>query len=109
MLALLSNKISQNLATNGKDHIRAIREEQLNDTYVISVFDSALSRAIGIEEDTLTHALIVVQVYYLDIFKDILLLRLYLSRTKIPILYFIRRTNPQKEGSVHSRIHMEPN
>ena len=71
LLTLLSNKTSQNIATNGKDHIRAIREEQLNDTYIISVFDSALSRAIGIEEDTLTHALIVVQVYYLDIFKDI--------------------------------------
>lgn len=71
LLTLLSNKVSQNELTNGKDHIRTIKEDSLNDTNIISVFDSALSRTIGIKQDELTDALIVVQVYYFDIFKDI--------------------------------------
>ena len=71
LLTLLSNKVVQNELTEGKDHIRAINEESLSDTNVISVFDSALSRTIGIKQDELTDALIVVQVYYFDVFKDI--------------------------------------
>lgn len=71
LLALLANKVSQNELTDGKDHIRTIREDSLNDNNVISVFDSALSRTIGIKQDELTDALMVVQVYYFDVFKDI--------------------------------------
>ena len=71
LLTLLSNKVVQNELTNGKDHIRCIREGSLNDNNVISVFDSSLSRTIGIKQDELTDALMVVQVYYFDVFKDI--------------------------------------
>lgn len=71
LLTLLSNKVSQNELTDGKDHIRTIKEDSLNDTNIISVFDSALSRTIGIKQDELTDVLIVVQVYYFDVFKDI--------------------------------------
>lgn len=71
LLTLLSNKVIQNELTDGKDHIRTIKEDSLNDTNIISVFDSALSRTIGIKQDELTNALIVVQVYYFDVFKDI--------------------------------------
>ena len=71
LLALLSNKVSQNELTDGKDHIRTLKADCLNDTNMISVFDSALSRTIGIKQDELTDALIVVQIYYLDIFKDL--------------------------------------
>ena len=71
LLNLLSRKVAQNELTNGKDHIRCIREGSLNDNNVISVFDSALSRTIGIKQDELTDALMVVQVYYFDVFKDI--------------------------------------
>lgn len=71
LLTLLSNKVKQNELTNGKDHIRYIREDSLNDNNVISVFDSALTRTIGIKQDELTDALITVQVYYFDVFKDI--------------------------------------
>lgn len=71
LLTLLSHKVAQNELTDGKDHIRCIREGSLNDNNVISVFDSALSRTIGIKQDELTDALIVVQVYYFDVFKDI--------------------------------------
>ena len=71
LLILLSNKIRQNELTDGKDHIRCIRENSLNDTNVIPVFDSALSRTIGIKQDELTESLMIVQVYYFDVFKDI--------------------------------------
>ncbi len=71
LLSLLSNKVKQNELTNGKDHIRTINEDNLNDTNIISVFDSALSRTIGIQKDELTDVLMIVQVYYFDVFKDI--------------------------------------
>lgn len=71
LLTLLSHKVEQNELTDGKDHIRSIKEGSLNDNNVISVFDSALSRTIGIKQDELTDALMVVQVYYFDVFKDI--------------------------------------
>nr|WP_035317567.1 hypothetical protein [Clostridium sp. 12(A)] len=71
LLSLLSNKIYQNEITNGKDHIREIRDNCLTDNNVISVFDSALTRTIGIKQDELTDALMVIQVYYFDVFKDL--------------------------------------
>lgn len=71
LLTLLANKISQNEATDGKDHIRCVRESELHDNNVISVFESSLTRTIGIKQDELTDALMVVQVYYFDVFKDI--------------------------------------
>lgn len=71
ILTLFSNKTVQNERTNGKDHIRSLREEDINDTNVISVFESALTRMLGIKQDELTESLLVVQVYYFDIFKDL--------------------------------------
>lgn len=71
LLKLLENKVSHNERTDGKDHIRRIRDSSLNDGNVISVFDSSLSRDIGIQQDELSDALIVVQVYYFNVFKDI--------------------------------------
>lgn len=71
LLRLLKNKVEHNEKTEGRDHIRSIREDSLNDTNVISIFDSALSRTIGIKQDEFTDALMVIQVYYFDVFKDI--------------------------------------
>ena len=72
LLTLLSNKVRANELSNGKNHIRSIDEDRLNITNIISVFDSALSRTIGITQDELTNDLIVVQIYHFDVFKDIL-------------------------------------
>lgn len=73
LLTLLANKVSQNELKNGKDHIRELREDSLNDNDVVSIFDSELSRTIGIQQDELTDALMVMQVYYFDVFKDVML------------------------------------
>lgn len=70
LLKILKNKVSQNVKAKGKDHIRTLREDDLNDTNIISVFDSSLSRTIGLKQDELTNELLVVQVYYFDVFKD---------------------------------------
>lgn len=71
LLKLIKNKVYQNELTNGKDHIRHIRENSLKDNNIISIFDSALIRTIGAAQDELTDALMIVQVYYFDVFKDI--------------------------------------
>lgn len=71
LLALLAGKVRQNELTDGRDHIRTLKADALNDTNVISAFDSALSRAIGIRQNELTESLIIVQVYYFDMFKDL--------------------------------------
>lgn len=72
LLTLLSNKVNVNELSNGKNHIRSLHENRLNITNIISVFDSALSRTIGITQNELTNDLIVVQIYHFDVFKDIL-------------------------------------
>lgn len=71
LLTLFSNKAAQNLKSNGKDPLRELRENSIHDNNIISVFDSALTRALGIRQDELSDALIVVQVYYFDVFKDL--------------------------------------
>lgn len=70
LLCLLKNKINQNIITNGADHIRVLREQDLHEVNIISVFESSLTRTIGVQQDELTDDLLVVQVYYFDLFKD---------------------------------------
>lgn len=87
LLKLLSNKIEANSSTNGKHHIRELRNlnpsgnkcdvfkyanEPFNDKKIISVFDSAFTRMIGAKQDELTEDFMVVQVYYFDIIKDLI-------------------------------------
>ncbi len=71
LATLLSNKTRQNEISEGRDHIRTLREERIHDTNIISAFSSSLSRAIGIKQDELTGDLIIVQIYHFEIFKDI--------------------------------------
>ena len=87
LLKLLSNKVEVNATTNGKHHIRELRnlnpsgdkgniykyaKEPFNDKKIISVFDSAFTRMIGAKQDELSEDFMVVQVYYFDIIKDLI-------------------------------------
>lgn len=87
LLELLSNKTELNIATNGKHHIRKLRNlnpsgnkedihkyanEPFGDKKIISVFDSAFTRMIGAKQDELTEDFMVIQVYYFDIIKDLI-------------------------------------
>lgn len=68
----LSDKIKNSkIQYNKQIPLRKLRDDELNDTNVISVFESSLTRTIGIKKDELTDALMVVQVYYFDVFKDL--------------------------------------
>ena len=72
LLKLLENKINANIQSNGAHHIRALRENQVSDKNVISVFDSSFTRMIGAKQDKLCEDFMVVQVYYFDVIKDLI-------------------------------------
>ena len=87
LLELLSNKTELNITTNGKHHIRELRNlnpsgnkdgiykyanEPFGNKKIISVFDSAFTRMIGAKQDELTEDFMVIQVYYFDIIKDLI-------------------------------------
>jgi hypothetical protein len=83
------NKIEQYLAYNNKrikhlkdkmrcafqqnKDIRTLNHNLIGKKNIISVFDSVLTRTLGIKQDTLSEDLIVVQTYYFDILEDIIL------------------------------------
>lgn len=73
LLQLLENKTNINIKTNGRHHIRELRDNSVSHMTEISVFDSALTRMIGAEIDKLSKDFMVVQVYYFQILHDILL------------------------------------
>ena len=72
LLDILANKVKANEETDGKHHTRQLNEESLSDDCVISVFDSTLTRVIGLKQDELTDAFMVIQVYYYDMIKDLI-------------------------------------
>lgn len=75
-----ANKISENAKKKSgrpvrgvnMHHIRVLNNSLLNDNSIISVFESSLTRSIGIKPDQHTDSLSVIQVYYFDVFKDIM-------------------------------------
>lgn len=69
---LLKNKKMANINSNGRHHIRQLRECDLSDRNIISVFDSALTRAIGLDKDEFTEEFMVIQVYYFDVIEDMI-------------------------------------
>lgn len=72
LLKLLENKINANIQSNGTHHIRTLRENQVSEKNVISVFDSSFTRMIGAKQDELCEDFMVVQVYYFDVIKDLI-------------------------------------
>lgn len=82
LLNLLSDRVEYNLAqTNEKDkHIRILNEESIYDKKtkelitknIISIFDSSSTRILNAKKNTFTDDLIVIQVYYFDIIKDLI-------------------------------------
>ncbi len=53
--------------------IRKLNEAALGKKQIISVFDSVLTRTLGIKQDTFSEDLIVVQTYFFNILEDIIL------------------------------------
>lgn len=88
LLELLSNKVNENIKTNGKHHIRQLRninssvnnkvdiykhkDELIGKENYISVFDSSFTRMINAKQDELCEDFMIIQVYYFDIIKDLI-------------------------------------
>lgn len=53
--------------------LRELSPDYLKDTQIISIFESTLTRTIGLEIDALTTDMFVVQTYFYDIIKDLLI------------------------------------
>lgn len=53
--------------------IRNLNEDSLNKYNIISMFDSALTRIIGVAKNTITKDVLVVQTYFFEIIEDIIL------------------------------------
>lgn len=54
------------------NEVRKLREGSMKETNVISIFDSVLTRVIGLKPEMLSDDIIVVQTYYFQILEDII-------------------------------------
>lgn len=72
LLALLSNKVEANIASNGTHHVRELAEDTLNENKVIAVFESYFTRTIGAKQNELCEDFMVVTKYYDDVIKDLI-------------------------------------
>lgn len=70
-LKLYKKKLQSEFPKN--NNIRELKEEILTKRKIISVFDSVLTRTMGIPENTLTEDLFIVQTFFFDIIEDIIL------------------------------------
>lgn len=61
------------LEFNKNMNIRSLNETSLNNRNVISIFDSVLTRTLNIQTNTLSYDIFVVQTYFFDILKDIII------------------------------------
>ena len=72
LLQLLKNKVEANIQSNGKHHIRELKENQVSNINIISVFDSSFTRMIGAKPDELCEDFMVIQTYYFSIIQDLI-------------------------------------
>lgn len=72
LLSLLSNKVDANVRSNGRHHVRELSDNDVSESNIISVFDSYFTRTIGAKPDEFCDDFMVVQVYYLDVIKDMI-------------------------------------
>src|SRR5690625_1187782 len=66
----LKCRLKESLENNTK--IRTLNEEYLRNNNVISIFDSALTRTLGVQEDELTDEIFVIRAYYFDVLRDLI-------------------------------------
>lgn len=69
-IARLKNELYKCFAEN--KNIRHLRKDALKENKVIGLFESVLTRTLGIKEDELSEDIIVVQVYYFQVLEDII-------------------------------------
>lgn len=67
---ILKHKLKHN---SDKYEIRSLRDEAICSKNIISVFESTLTRTIGLSQNEISTDLIVVQTYYFSVLEDIIL------------------------------------
>lgn len=75
LLLLMSNKVKAKENAYSKKNVnnncRVLNEDTIDEKNIISIFESSLTRMIGLHKNDFTEDIIVIQVYYFDIFKDL--------------------------------------
>lgn len=81
LMLLMSNKVKAkenayskkngNNNNNSNNNCRVLNEDTIDEKNIISLFESSLTRMIGLHKNDFTEDIIVIQVYYFDIFKDL--------------------------------------
>lgn len=69
---LLSKAVEYNQLSTDNKYVRRLNPKKLIDKNVISVFESSLTRILGMETDRLSTDLMVVKTYFFDIIQDII-------------------------------------
>ena len=64
LIALLNKKLNDSSP-------RILKEEALKDKYIITLFDSSLTRALGLEAGELTKDLFILNVYFFQVFENL--------------------------------------
>lgn len=72
LLALLSKSVEHNSLAENK-YLRKLRDDAIIEKNVISVFESSLTRMLGIQTDQLSTDIMVVKTYYFDVMQDLIL------------------------------------
>ena len=71
---MLKDKLYKLFKKNRKNgRVRHLRAIELNPRNIISVFDSVLTRTIGLKQNELYEDIMVVQTYFFDVLEDIIL------------------------------------
>jgi hypothetical protein len=68
------NKLKSELITllNNHNSVRKLRSDSLKENAIIGMFDSALTRTIGMKPNQVSNSLLVVRVYYYQILKELI-------------------------------------
>lgn len=64
-------QVNQNKRKNYSFEKRRLDDNTITEKHIISLFESSLTRMLGLKKDRLSEDILVIQVYYFDIFKDI--------------------------------------
>jgi len=69
---LLAKSVEYNQAADNK-YVRQLNPAVLTEKKIISVFESTLTRTLGIQQDELSTDIMVVKVFYFDVIQDLIL------------------------------------
>lgn len=67
-----NNKDNLYIKLNKHNEVRTLDDSKINNKYVISVFESVLTRTLNIETNSLSNDILVVQTYFFKVLEDII-------------------------------------